>query len=503
MEFYATWGNIPIFAADIPHLNFMRAQACWLDSELDDLHMRRRSVYAIARDILEAGDVPDGELERMWSILGVESCSPRIADAIATLYNSDPVRVFHAASSVNEGFGQLYGQLNVNLAMQQAYRAALFTNTVLLLPDWDSNTIQVLTPDYFRLVGKGSKVTELWLVHADGGFSPMEFHRWTAEDKTVFDDKGKFVRIEPNTLGRLPGSLLKLNPSNDLYGAGITEAAEINAVTNLLSLFTTRIALFQSYSVGVVMNMKFAKGTRIGPGSFIGGDNVVGESHTAPSFEYVTPDGKFQELEELRQRRIKSFERTQGLPAFLVDEGAGQPPTGAALQVLERALNDKRKQHIKALSACEKDLASLLALQGKSHGRDLGIDSSFRIEYAAPETFSDPNIELDFDLKKSQNGLMKPSALLEKYAGAEAGISDDTAISEIMANKKFFAGSGELRSTVGGATAFQQLVIAYESQQINRTAAVNTAVLLYGFTQLDAEKIFVDQSATTPLTKAA
>lgn len=432
MEFQATWGSLPLFKADIRHLEFMRVQTCWLDSTLDDMQARRRSVESLARSVLSPTDVTDDELRKWWSLFGVESLSPKLADSICTLYNTPPYREFSTNEGVNTAFAEIYDWFGVNHVMKDAYRSSLFTNVVALLPDWESQQIKALTPDYFRLVGND----ELWIARGNGGWDETEFDVWSNEYYKLVAHDGKLIKQEANPYGRIPAVILKLNRSNDTYGSGISEAAEIATWSNFIRFISTRIGVFQSFSVGFAKDLEVKSGTRIGPGFLLQGKNPSGETGSSPSFEYVSPDGKFLELEEYRQKVIRSFERNQGLPAFLVDEGAGQPPTGAALQVMERTLNDKRREHSYALLQAEKDLVSLISLQAKLHGRDI-VAESFSVQYAAAETFNDPVAELSYDESLKAMGLMSPSALVLKYLNQR--MTDESAAALLETNKKLYA----------------------------------------------------------------
>lgn len=433
MEFAATWGDLPHFRGDIKHLEFMRIQTCWLDSTLDDMQARRRSVEALARAVLSPTDVPDEELKKWWPLFGVESVAPKLADAICTLYNDAPYRVFSAEEGTQKAFTELYDTFEANHALKDAYRSALFTNVVCIMPDWDSKKIKVLTPDYFRLVGDN----ELWIAKGYGGFRDKEFDVWSEDTIKLVDHSGNLVTSKPNPYGRIPAVILKLNRSNDIYGSGITEAAELSVWSNFIRFISTRVGVFQSFSVGFASNLEIAKGTRIGPGFILQGKNPGGESGSVPSFEYVSPAGKFNELEDYRQKVVRGFERNQGLPGYLVDEGAGQPPSGVALQVAERQLNEKRKEHAYALIKAEKDLVSLISLQAKLFAqRDL-LASAFSVQFEDVQTFGDPLVELEYDNGKMQAGFVTPSQLVLKYFNKR--MTDEVALEFIKKNKSYFS----------------------------------------------------------------
>lgn len=440
---------------------------------------------SLARSVLAPSDFPDAELEKWWPLFGVESVSPKIADAICTLYNDAPYRTFvNDNEEAAKVFTELYEKFEVNHVFKDAYRAALFTNVVLLLPDWKEKIIRVLTPDYFRVVGN----EELWIALGSGGYTNTEFLVFSKEYIKTVDHSGKLKNSEPNPYGRIPGVLLKLNRSNDVYGSGISEAAEISAWSNFIRFISTRVGVFQSFSVGLSVNLDIETGTRIGPGYILAGDNKGGEPGQNPSFDYKTPSGKFKELEEYRQQVIRSFERNTGLPGFLVDEGAGQPPTGAALQVLERSLNDRRKNDTYALLKAEKDLAELFSVMIKvKENRDL-VAKDFSTSYAESQTFSDPSSSLDYDVKLMNQGLTSPSSLVLKYLNLR--MSDEEADALIEKNKKFFSSTSQLQSTVGGVTVLEKLITDYEAGLISRDAAVNYTMKLYNFDNATAQSFF-------------
>lgn len=443
-EFNTTWGSLKQWENAVPHLQFMRCQTAFLDSERDDLIIRRRAALSMAANVLSPEGQITSELQKWSDLVGVESCSNRLADAICTLYDEAPTRVFSEDQGVNEGFDQLYKDFDVNGAMAQAYRYALFTNLVLLWPKWGSKEIDVLTPDYFRVEGTDGKISALWLCFNENTGKETYFERWDANECQTYDAKGKVwtMKCTPNLYKRIPGTFLKLNRSKDLYGSGITEAAEINAWNNVIGLLSTRISVFQSYGIMLALNMDIAQGTNTGPGSWITAANRGGDPSTVPDLRFITQDGKFLDLDKQRRDRVRAFEHNHGLPGFLVDESSGTPPTGIALQVLERPLNKKRKQHIPALLTAEKDLAELLAqLAGSVQRRALAVDpKAFAVNYAKPETFTEPSAEFEFDLKKMERGFTSPSALASKYLGMN-GVSDKDAMDVINKNKALFAGT--------------------------------------------------------------
>jgi hypothetical protein len=269
-EFDVTWGSVKLWKSEVPQMKHVRSQMAWLDGELLDLHVRKRSVVGLAKSILSPTNELDREIDRLWPLIPVKSITPRLANAICTLYNKPPVRTFHTKKEINEGYEEIYASLNVNQAMQRAYRAALITNTVAIIPDWKTKKIKVLTSDYFRMKTDGNgNVTELWLIHGNNGYKETEFEVWTANERTFNDYEGKFKSVERNPYGRIPATILQLNESEDIYGAGISVAAEINAWANFIRLLSTRIGAFQSFSVALGVNLQLAEGTKVGPGHFI------------------------------------------------------------------------------------------------------------------------------------------------------------------------------------------------------------------------------------------
>jgi hypothetical protein len=492
-EFDVTWGSIPYFKAEVPHLQFNRCQTAFLDSDPDDLAIRRRAVMALAGSVLSPDGNQTNELDKWWGLIGVETASPRIADAICTLYDEAPERTFSTEEGMNEAFEEIYKTYDVNLAMQQAYRYAIFVNLVLIMPEWEDQTLRVLTPDYFRVKGKDDRIEELWLVYNDGGAKETQFKVWTRDTCYTMDSKGREIGRKENPFGRIPGTFLKLNKSNDLYGSGITEAAELNAWNNMMGFCATRTGIFQSHGILLAKNLDIRPGTQTGPGYVLSAKNLGGDPSTAPELEFITPNGKFLELETQRDQRVKAFQQNQGLPAYLVDGGTGTPPSGIALTISERGLNKRRKQHVPALLRAEQDLAELLALGVKltdERPRTLEVDpAEFAVNFGKPESFNEPSEEFKFDLEKTQNGAMSPSAFVARYHGQV--MTDEEAAAFIITNKKYFATTNELRATVGGAQALQSLVIAYEAGQVSRDAGIQQAVQVYGFTLQQAELMFV------------
>lgn len=449
MEFDATWGSLPLFKAEIRHLQFIRVQTLFLEASYHDMMGRRKAVQALASSVLSPTGVPDEELQKWWPFFGTESVSGALADAICTLYNDAPFRTFSKEQGTQDAFAEIYETFEVNHVMKDSYRASLFTNVVAIMPDWDSKKIKVLTPDYFRLVVDDNNTpVELWIAKGYGGFKDAEFEVWSAETLKIVDGQGKMKSQEANPYKRIPAVILKLNRSNDIYGSGISEAAEISVWGNFIRFMSTRVSVFQSYSVGIGVNLDLEKGTRIGPGFFVDRPWKM-ESTQPPKFEYVSPEGKFKELEEYRFQVISNFERNQGLPGYLVDKTA-TPPSGVALQVAERQLNEKRKEHTNALIKAEKDLVSLISLLASVDGKREITAEDFGVQYADVETFDSPKDELEADGIKMTQGLTSPSALVLKYFNQRMG--DDEAAAFLAKNKSYFPNSVIQQTTVPNNT---------------------------------------------------
>lgn len=457
-EFGATWGRLPQFQGDVTHMNFMRAQVCWLETDMQDISTRRQCVYSLGEKILNN---PKSPLSDWWNFFGVESVSGKVADAVCTLYNDAPYREFteglvfpdedesgkatdaskSSRTNMQEALTDLYEQYNVNLAFKTAYRYALFVNCVVLMPDFENKTILVLTPDMFRFLGP-----ELWYAkytYDDKGNQVLQYHAWDANEHKIVDTAGKIIERQPNPYGRIPATILKLNQTTELYGSGITECAEINVWQNLINYFTTKIGVFQSHSILVARNInkEELQDQNLGAGAVIvlEGTKIEGLD---PSLEYITPQNFIEALESQKQKRVRQFIRDQGLPGFLVDEGAGQPPTGAALQVMERGLNEKRKEHSYALIKAEKDFADLLARGTNLHdtARSLAI-GKFTIQYEDVETFDDPKAEFEYTEGLKERGLIGPAQYVRLYTNQR--MTDEAAVEYMAKNKALFAGNIE------------------------------------------------------------
>lgn len=459
VELAVTWGTVSRFQWDLHVLHFVRAQTCWLEGTDEDLRDRRRAVLGVARGVLN----PDSDknidlaIDKLWPMLPVESISPHLANLICVAYKDKPERSWtkDEADGVehNKAFESIYEALDVDEIMDMAYRAALFVNSVLILWDEDEGRFLVLTPEYFRITDEGiwvarrtkgptdAEVKTFWLNKAVCPPGEIVFDVWTHDGKwhRVMNHSGQQIEEELNPYGMLPGVLMKLNKSNDLYGAGISGASEINAATNLLRLFAMRTALFNGFPVAVGVNMQNdsggagpKEGIEISPGQMVNLRDPDGTSH--PDFKYVSPEFFADKIEDFRQTAIKSFERNEDLPAYLIDESLS-PPSGVSLQVMEQPLRRKREKHLSALRRVERTLAKFIqALEKKDH--PTLVCDAFEIVYADAQEFTDPAEELNFDLTKAENGFTTPSALARKYLNKQRGITDDEAVAEFKKNKQ-------------------------------------------------------------------
>ena len=425
VELAVTWGTVSQFQWEVRDMRWQRAQTIWLEGTHDDIRDRKRAVLAIARGILsERGGMNltlASEIDNLWPMIPVDTISTRLANLVCIAYKDSPERIFNkdpegnVDEDVGKGFDDLYDSLNVNEVMDEAYLAALFVNSVLILWDDEEEKFLVLTPEYFRIAADG-----IWVARRTGFTQAERFlyntenRKDIAEGEIVFDvwtDKRHEVRshdgrlypdqCEDNPYGMFPGVLLKLNRSNDVYGAGITEAAELNAATNLLRLFALRTALFQGFSIPVLKNFTDTTGGKnnitLSPGKILTLQNTGSDPSTDPDFFYRSPEGRFPELDAFIQSKIKSFERNQDLPAYLVDESL-TPPSGVALQVMEQPLKRKRESHRMSLRRTEKTLAKFIEKLAVTKFKRPALKvENFEINYADAAEFTEPASELEFD----------------------------------------------------------------------------------------------------------
>lgn len=445
-------------------MRYFRAQTIWLEGTQDDIRDRRRAVLGMARGLIDPKDMPDLEIDNLYPIIPIDTVSPHLANLICIAYKDAPERTFNKDADgeedddINKGFDDLYEQYQIDEVMDQAYRAALFTNAVLILWSAEENKFLVLTPEYFRIEENG-----IWVARRTGipgvpkwaqpngpvsssntAIGEIVYDVWNDKTHEVRSSGGKIMvsQCEPNPYGMFPGVLLKLTPSNDLYGAGIAEAADINAATNLIGLFERRIALYYGFPIAVATNMRVdSAGTgpknnvRMGPGKVLNLNDPDGTAH--PDFKYVSPNAPFDKLHEFKQELLKSFERNQDLPAYLIDESIA-PPSGVALQVMEQPLRRKRESHRPALRRAEKTLAKFIEILGNKRGGKLELEN-FEINYTDAQEFTDPSEELEFDNQKMLKGLTTPKAIAKKYLGMRRGTTDELAVAEFQKNKQLFA----------------------------------------------------------------
>ena len=436
-------------------MRYFRAQTIWLEGTQDDIRDRRRAILGMARGIISQRDAKEIEIDNLYPLIPIDTVSPRLANLICVAYKDAPERTFTEDNDANSAFDDLYEELNINEVMDEAYRAALFVNSVLILWSEEENKFLVLTPEYFRIEENGIWIarrtgipgvpkwaqTEGEVAVSKSLIGEIVYDVWSDTTHEVRNSGGKINVSEsgPNKYGMFPGVLLKLHSSNDLYGAGITEAADLNAVTNLIRLFSIRIAFYQGFSVPVLKNYFGGGGTagkndmRIGPGKILQLNNTGSDASTDPDFKFVSPDGKFEELEGLRSSIVDSFYRSQDIPAYMVNENLA-PPSGVALQIMEKPLNRRRASDLPGLRRAEKQLTKFIQKLAELKGRKKLISDAFEIQYGNVQEFTDKTEELEYDSLLVGKGLMTASAFYQKYTKKQRGMTDDEAAIEMKKN---------------------------------------------------------------------
>lgn len=466
----ALWGGVPQWKTHLSDLCYARALTAFYNGKPDDYDDRFRLLRQYMRDIMS-----EETLTTYQHAFPRSTIIPRIARLTNTLYLNPPSRTFTGKDDADSAWNELYKTAGYDRQMVQVQRLGWLSNVVAVRPEIDARgrlVLRRLPRDMFRMVTNEDDETDIvqfWVpsrrYEADGKMRTT-FKVWEVVDqngdgspvvmRSERDYKGNVLEnTEPEreTLGRIPWIVYRRvdDETADPYGEGRLDLVEASMWNWVLDLSGKRSALYDGFRVKIGINLGVKGGKfRLAPDQLITVEDVREQEGVdiPPEFRTLDGDNAYSLIDEFRRERQKEVLRNEGLPDYMVESGA-TPPSGVALQIMERELRRNQLEDQGALAAFERDLAEMTALVvNQSRGTnefDPKALEAFSIRYAEGDVAMEPADQLTYDLARYGSGLMDASTLVRKYLGEE--LSESESVQRIAEIKALANGEPQVEPT--------------------------------------------------------
>lgn len=183
----------------------------------------------------------------------------------------------------------------------------------------------------------------------------------------------------------------------------------------------------------------------------------------------LSSTGRVEEMTALDAANMKRVCAPWGVPPLKI---TGEYNARATAETIEDTFQ----------KAAVRPRAKRLAQAITRHARKWDSDKTLRFEFL-PYEFNDP-----------------ADKRAEKELNVRLGIktAEEYRLEEGLEPLPPAATSNELRTTVGGATAIQALLVAYGAGQVERDAAIATAMIIYGLSGEEAGRMFPERATPKP-----
>lgn len=570
-EVEAIWGSHRVWKESeyISRIAYYAAMMTFWNSDEGDIENRRLLLYEYLKGIFNTESSED-ILNLFKHRLPITTLVPKVLGNLCTVYNSPPQRKWVLGGlDVSNQIKPLFLQANADLQIAEAYNMAVLCGGCLVRPyinDDGQLRLMVLTPDLFHCVAddNGEKLRQVTIptrkVNARTGKQEIVFTVWTAQEyweedyrgnRIPFLFDGQLVDSVANGYGAVPFVVLREREplTGKLFSGGLFDIVEMNLTCNQHELQGDYLSIYESFKTWVGINLNLTENRlRIGPGSVLDLNNVTAGSGiplAEPALTTVGPDGDYDSIEELNQKRKQRKLRERGIPAYIADESVGQPPSGVSLAIQREELTRVAAKHRMMLRRFEQELTVMVirvwntdVAQG-SAGM-ISHDVALNIDYAEETIPLEPQQQLEHDLLKVLVGVKQPSQFLREQSGVDSietndGEDIEQAAVRILSENvttvtplathfatiigKTFAGvavatdnaevaampanDNELRGSVGGSAQIASLQKDYYAKAIPRDAAINNVITIFGLSLAEAEGLFIAEPPDAPTNAAS
>lgn len=344
-----------------------------------------------------------------------------------------------ADNSHNERYQELLEGSNINAASKQWNRQAKAFDTCYVQPAWREDHVEydVFAPHQLKVtVREDNYLLPARIEYDVAGGEENETVIWTETEHWILnEDRQPIPKRNPwggkNRYGVLPFFPVRLRVSEDHWGEGDSQLADINEKINVLLANTYYNAILQTHGQLYGINFDLKDELRLGPDSIIAVDGVR-EGEIMPSIGYIKPDAAIDVALKQIDWMTKTAAMMRGLPASSVsiDE---QAQSGAAKTIDNQELQELRADDIEMLRPAEKSIFQITKVVWNFHmpSSRIGDEARFGVDFNLPQVGQAPEDKRKEKDWKYGYGLWTP---VDDMADEDEGISREQAEQMIAEN---------------------------------------------------------------------
>lgn len=420
-EYRDIWRGLEVGSEELYWRCYYRALVAFLRSDPDAIIDRRRLLYSYLAPEFKTMAASD-TLNRYRKQLPVASTVRRVVRNICTAYDEEPERMF-GDDSVQAIMDGLYEEMRVASQFQRMYHRARMTGMVAVRPLYINGRwhVDYMTPDQFIVqTDPDDWRTVSAFTYPESSENGISYVTWTADSLIRTGYNGRVISEEENRYERIPFVMLRLSDEDGVYSGGMIELVESQLDINKDKWLSNINVTFTGSPVWFAINMNTSDLT-LSPDKIISVDGVVqGEGMQAPpELMAVSPETAYQEIEDFARDRERFMQQDEGIPASMVADNGGQPPSGVARLIERQELREIRESDQKQLREFEREFANMTALVARLDA-GVGIDENrleFSIRFAEESVVMEPADEYALDKEKGKDGIIDPAHFVRKWSG--------------------------------------------------------------------------------------
>lgn len=433
-EYKQIWRGIDIDSEELYWRCYYRALAVFLQSDPQAIVDRRRLLYAYCKAEFKT-DYEHDTLNRYRKQLPIDSRVRRVVRNICSAYDEAPERVW--TSDAMQG---LYESMKIETSFPRIYTRARMTGLVMARPVYLNGKwhVDFMTPDQFTITTDPDDWrTVTSITYPQGAGDGIEYVTWTADTVARHDYAGREIASDDNPYGRIPWIALRLGDDDGVYPGGMFELMEGQLDVNKGKWLSTVNLTFAGQPVWVAVNMGSSNLT-FSPDKVIQLEGVrAGEGmDVPPELVSVAPESAYQMIDDHARLREQMMQQAEGIPASMVRDSDGEPPSGVARLIERQELAEIRYSDQKALRSFEVDFAIMASLVARTDAGmslpDVPLES---VAFAEESVMIEPADEYALDKMKLADLVISPEQFYRKWGG----ISEDSLTAEIARRRAWLA----------------------------------------------------------------
>jgi len=455
-KMFGIWGNTK-FRNEITNLSFYKALSCFLvDNEIAE-EERRELLYSYLKPQFSTDKDTDSLNTLFPSLPSDNGYVKRVLRNICGLFRI-PATI--TIDNDEEIINDLLEQSNFSFTMKKIHESVKLTNEVAVRPYFVDGRLklQFATPDKYRYsTDEYNRVTDFWLHYQFVNEQNRDwtnedrFHVWTADTYRKVNSEGRDIEpAQPNPYGSIPYLIISLDESGidrrEMWGGALWELVKAQIYANKLDFLSDQNLTYNGFAMWVLLNFGLTEqNLKLGAGRVLIKDGVYASDDypIPPSAETVSPDAQYQEIEDIKLRKIKQALKNMEMPASAIEDNPGMAQSGTAIRLERTGLEEIRIADASVMRMYVKDLIQLIIKvanldPASPYFRQLGEPDGYEIEvdFNEMELPDEPKASYELNTTMFKAGLITPLNYVKKFVKVDTIRTDDEAVEYIKTNKE-------------------------------------------------------------------